>query len=385
MNSYFLCILILLVYLEQLKGFSEEYYDCLDSDNIVNSHSDCTSINIPESEGYKCCSIKVSYESTSSYNCFPIENKYTTSQELLNEYITKKNLAFLFGDTGGKIEIECPNQMKTTENYEKFSDEYLNCYESHKKGVNNENDCTKYEIPTKEGNKCCFLESSQINNDGTIVDDKRCYIIQNEYFKEKKNFSDYLLDESNIKSLDQIINTNITIKCKNYDKFFFQGIYKPFSNNKNKTEPDPTESEKEKSKSKLEAWIIVLIIIGGLIFLIGIGIIFFLAYRKKKIIVPNDEIKSTEKKLTSEIHPLDIQTSSEKQTSSDNQPPSVEKKAKQISNVNRISSVNEKEKQPSSGNRISSVNEKEKQPSSGNRMSSVEKKEKQPSSGNRIS
>ena len=67
--------------------------------------------------------------------------------------------------------------MKAAKNYEKFSDEYLSCYDSHKKGVNNENDCTKNEIPTKEGSKCCFLESSQINNNGTIIDDKRCYII----------------------------------------------------------------------------------------------------------------------------------------------------------------------------------------------------------------
>ena len=119
--------------------------------------------------------------------------------------------------------------MKATENYEKFSDEYLSCYDSHKKGVNNENDCTKNEIPTKEGSKCCFLESYQINNNGTIIDDKRWYIIQDEYFTKEKNFNNYLLDESNIKSLAQIININITtIKCKKYETFFFQGNSKSF-------------------------------------------------------------------------------------------------------------------------------------------------------------
>ena len=137
MNSFFLCFLILLLYLKQLKGFSEEYYECLDSDKNVNYNSDYTSIKIPEYEGYKCCSTKVSYETKIFNNCIPIENKYTISQELLYEYISTRNLASLFGDTGGQIEIECPNEMKATENYEKLSDEYLKCYDSHKKGVNN--------------------------------------------------------------------------------------------------------------------------------------------------------------------------------------------------------------------------------------------------------
>ena len=238
MNSFFIFFLILL-YIKEFQEFSEEYYECLDPDKTINSHSDCISINIPESDGYKCCSTKVSYETKSSYNCIPVKNKYTINQKTLNEYISKSNISFLFGDTGGEIEIKCPNEIKTTEIYEKFSDEYLSCYDNHKKGANDENDCTKIEIPTKEGGKCCFLESSKINNNGTFFDDKRCYIIQDEYFT-KKNFSNYLLDESNIKSLNQIINTNITIKSKNYDTFFFKGISKSFSNNEN--EDDQTES-----------------------------------------------------------------------------------------------------------------------------------------------
>ena len=44
----------------------------------------------------------------------------------------------------------------------------------------------------------------------------------------QKKFNNYLLDDSNIKSLEKIINTNITIKFKNYDLFFFQGISKSF-------------------------------------------------------------------------------------------------------------------------------------------------------------
>ena len=313
MNSFFLCFLILLEYLKQLKGFSEEYYECLDSDKTISSHSGCTSIEIPENEGYKCCSTKVSYKAEVFYNCFPIKSIYTTSKDILYEYISKSNLAFLFGDTGGELEIACPNGIVTTENYEKLSDEYLSCYDSHKKGVNNESDCTKNEIPTREGSKCCFLESSQINNNGTIIDDKRCYIIQDEYFT-KKNFNNYLLDESNIQSLDQIINTNITIKCKNLDTFSFPVSSKSTSNieidddqekpskstsnieiDDDQTKPSKsfssieiddekkTEPESQKGKSKVKIWEIVLIIVVGLIFLVGIGLLIFWLYRKKSI------------------------------------------------------------------------------------------------------
>ena len=330
MNSFFLCFLILLEYLKQLKGFSEEYYECLDSDKTISSHSGCTSIEIPENEGYKCCSTKVSYKAEVFYNCFPIKSIYTTSKDQLYEYISKSNLAFLFGDTGGELEIACPNGIVTTENYEKLSEEYLSCYDSHKKGVNNESDCTKNEIPTREGSKCCFLESSQINNNGTIIDDKRCYIIQDEYFT-KKNFNNYLLDESNIQSLDQIINTNITIKCKNLDTFSFPVSSKSTSNieidddqekpskstsnieiDDDQTKPSKsfssieiddekkTEPESQKGKSKVKTWEIVLIIVVGLIFLVGIGLLIFWLYRKKSIgqneEKASEEIKSSEKK-----------------------------------------------------------------------------------------
>lgn len=277
MNSFFICFLVVLLCGNEIHTFSEEYYECLNPDKTVYSHYDCTLIKIPDSEGYKCCSTKLSYEQKTSYNCFPLENKYATNQELLNDYISKRSIAFLFGKTGGNIEVECPNEVKMTEKYEKISDEYLTCYNNHMKGVDNENDCQKIDIPTKEGRKCCFLESLKKNKEGKMIDDKRCYIIQDEYFTNDKNFSTYLIDESNIKSLDQIMDTNITIKCKNYDTFFFQGTI---------TENDDNDKNNS-GKSKLKAWAIVLIILGCLIVVGGIGIVLFIYIKKKKKIDSN--------------------------------------------------------------------------------------------------
>ena len=313
MNSYFVCLLILLC-AKQLQGISEEYFECLDPEKTVNSHSDCTSIIIPDSDGYKCCSMKISYEKESSYNCFPIENKYMESQEIFKEYMSKSSMALLFRDTGGKMEIECPNEMKITENYEKFSDEYLSCYNSHINGVNNENDCTKIEIPTKEGNKCCFVESSQLNNQGNIIEDKRCYIIQDQYFTKEKNLGNYWLDDSNVTSFDQIVNSNITIKCKNYDTFYFEGKKKEIkSSDSSQTTPTDTSSNNndnndensqyeelekkitsKKGKSGLKAWAIVLIIIASLL-VIGIITTFsVILYRKKK----SASLKSNKNEVT---------------------------------------------------------------------------------------
>ena len=307
MNYFLIYFFILVIFIKQIQGFSEAFYECIDPDRKINSPSDCTSVQIPEEEGFKCCSTKITDENKSTYNCFTLENKYATNQEEFKEYISNRSLAFLFTDTEGQMEIECPNNIKVTENYEKFSDEYLNCYNSYMKGVENENDCTKNNIPSEEGSKCCFLESSQLKNDGKIINDKRCYIIQDEYFTKEKNFGDYLLHESNIKSLDEIINTNITIKCKNYDRFFFQGkskniqlLYPPketyvtyvnssietststdvSSNDNNLIEELPIKKIKIE-KSGVKYWVIILIIFGSII-LIGIIVLISVFYCRKR-------------------------------------------------------------------------------------------------------
>ena len=303
MNYFLIYFFILVIFIKQIQGFSEEFYECIDPDRKINSPSDCTSIQIPEKEGFKCCSTKIIDENKSSYNCFTLESKYATNKEEFKEYISNRSLAFLFTDTGGQMEIECPNNMKLTEIYEKYSDEYLNCYNSYMKGVENENDCTKNNIPSEEGSKCCFLESSQLKNDGKIINDKRCYIIQDEYFTKEKNFNNYLLHESNIKSLDEIINTNITIKCKNYDRFFFQGksvdiqLLSPqketyvkssietstdASSNDNTLIEDLPIRKIKSEKSKVKSWVIILIILGSIILIGIIVVISFFYYRKRK-------------------------------------------------------------------------------------------------------
>ena len=210
-----------LLYIKGFQEYSDEFYECINPDKKVNSPFICTSIKIPEAEGYKCCSMKISYDGNNSYNCFVLENEYTKNQTILEAFALNNSLASLFSSKGGQMEIDCGENIKTIQKYEKMSDEYLNCYKSHINGVDNENDCHKYDIPGKEKSKCCFIESLQKDNEGNIIKDKKCYIINDEYFTKEKNLNNYLLDNFNLKSLDQVKNINLTINCKNYDVFNF--------------------------------------------------------------------------------------------------------------------------------------------------------------------
>ena len=286
-------IIYLLFFLQinNIEGRSEQFNECVDLEKTVYSVSDCTNIKIPDSEGYNCCAMTITFNQESNYSCLALEKKYTTSQEVLNEYISKKNISFLFASVGGKMEIDCGNKLKIRENYKKLSDEYLNCYNSHIKGIDNENNCTQNEIPASEGSKCCFIETSTKSDNGNIINDKRCFMIKNEYFTKNKNLINYLLDESN-NNLDEYSNTNITISCKNYDTFFYSG----FDNNKisyGNSDIEETENidssadfkiinPTSSSKSGLKTWALILIILGGIIF---IGIIIFIVlccFREKK-------------------------------------------------------------------------------------------------------
>jgi len=213
--------------------------------------------------------MKIKYNNNSSYSCLAIENKYTTSQEVLNEYISKTSISFLFSSVEGQMEIDCGNEFKISENYNKLSNEYLNCYDNHIKGIENENDCFKNDIPASEGSKCCFVETSAEDSygNGNIKTDKRCYIIQDKYFTDNKNLSNYLLDESNINNLDEIINTNITIRCKNYDTFSFEGPkqYKKKLNKNNANDENNGESVNSssiKKEPRLFFWLLILVAIG---------------------------------------------------------------------------------------------------------------------------
>ena len=282
---------VLILQIKIVVGRSEEFNECVDPDKTVYSISDCTNIKIPDSEGYNCCAMKITFNQDSSYSCLALEKKYTTNQEVLNEYMSKKNISFLFASVGGNIEIDCGNKLKISENYKKLSDEYLNCYNSNIKGIDNENNCTNNDIPTNEGSKCCFVETSTQSDNGNIINDKRCYLIQDKYFTNNKNLNNYLIDESN-NNLADYKKTNITISCKNYDRFFYSG----FENNINPYDNSDIIGENENydtiedsliyfspssSKGGLKAWAIILIILGGIIFIGAIIVIVICCLKNK--------------------------------------------------------------------------------------------------------
>ena len=111
------------------------------------------------------------------------------------------------------MEINCDNII-SNQKYEKKSEGYLNCYNSHINGINDENDCFKYSIPENERSKCCFLESQQRDDTGNIINDKRCYVIQDEYFT-KDFFEISLKLKSNPKSIAKMIIESISPKDHN--------------------------------------------------------------------------------------------------------------------------------------------------------------------------
>ena len=291
-NSIFFFVLLLL-YVNGLLDNSDEFYECLNPDKIVVSPSECTSIEINETEGYKCCSMKITYEGNSSYNCFPIEIEYTKNKSIFDEYIANNSIASIYTATGGQMEIDCGENLASTQNYEKISDEYLDCYTSHISGVENVNDCHKYVIPEKEKINCCYLESIILVNNSNIITDKKCYLIQDEYLTKENNLSNFLLDNSYIESLDEIKNTNITINCKNYDIFYFTSKFDDIippkdesqkTNNSKDIDNDDNIQIKSKEKdSGISSGAIVGIIIGGLVVLIGIAILSIYCIKKKKI------------------------------------------------------------------------------------------------------
>jgi len=249
-----LIIIFCLLLLKEIIGKSEEYYNCINPENTVLSPSDCISININSLDGYKCCSMKITFEGNEAYNCLTLENKYTISNKTLNEYISKRSFRNLFSTSGGEMEINCGENKIITKNYEKLSNEYNICYHSHINGAENENDCIENDIPVEERSKCCFGEISKIKNNQTI-NDTRCYIIKDEYFSEKNLHKNYLVDELKLTNLDHIENLNININCKNYDIFHF---------------PDNQDNNKDGKGSKI--WIIVIITL-VIIFILVLAII----------------------------------------------------------------------------------------------------------------
>ena len=90
---YFLFLFFLNI--NKLKAHSEEYYECLSPEKYAISPYDCISVQIPEKDGFTCCSMKVTFGTKTSYKCFPLENEYINNNTLFELYVSsKKNLGY---------------------------------------------------------------------------------------------------------------------------------------------------------------------------------------------------------------------------------------------------------------------------------------------------
>ena len=261
--NYFLFYFLLFL-LNVTKEQSNEYYQCINPKRNITSVNACTSITIPD--GYKCCAIKFYMNNSDAYNCIPLEFEYTENEETIKEYFANKSISSLFKFYDGKMEVECGENTKIVQEFKSLSDGYLNCYYNHLKGVSNESEC--YFDIFEEKSKCCYLETVTRNNKSENVSDSRCYLIRDEYFTEQKNLTDFLLEESNKNSLDEIKNIIIKSNCKGYETFYFEGEFEEISKKKNE------------ENSEISAGIIILMVFGCLIGVAGLGFLFI--YCKKK-------------------------------------------------------------------------------------------------------
>lgn len=302
MNALILYFLFLLQ-LKKFKGKSSEYNDCIDPTKTIKNGSSCLDIKIPDSDNYTCCSMKITYNYSSSSNCFALENNYLINQSVLNEYMTERNISSLFNLLGGNFEIDCGNGLKFQEIYQPSSEEYLNCYQYHIQGIENKDSCISIDIP--DGSKCCYIETSTQNNFGDIINDTRCYVIPKKYFEDGKNLENYVLDQSNKDNLNDIENYNITINCKNTEPFNLQNIKKSepiigsdyyeiglISENSESNESNDSNDSNDSSsadrdgKKKSKVGLIMLIVAIFIIILIVISIFIIFYFRKKKTHTP---------------------------------------------------------------------------------------------------
>ena len=122
-------VFISLLYIAfKTKGYilerTNDFYNWINSDIIINSSDYCTSIQIPESDWYKCCSMKIRFKDEDAYNCFALEIEYTKNKTIFDEYINIRSMASAFGMSGGQIEIDCGNNLTNEKNYKTFSNEF---------------------------------------------------------------------------------------------------------------------------------------------------------------------------------------------------------------------------------------------------------------------
>lgn len=282
MNILF--VFLLIFFLEEIQEKSANYYDCINPNRKVFSSTECTSILIPESDGYKCCSMEIAFENKSYYNCFALEIKYIQNKEDLLKYTNKRALSYLFGIVGGYISINCGANFTVEKIYPKYSDSLLNCYNINIEGVINMNDCIENDIPEKEKSKCCYLETNKFYGE-YFIKDKKCLVIDDKYFTKEKKFNDLLLDQLKEENLSRNNITNIFLNCKNYDKCYFQGnmIKNNISKNKNNIDYDTIfEISSSKKDFGIKPWKMVIVIISSFIFFSIIPTLIIFLRKKRK-------------------------------------------------------------------------------------------------------
>ena len=94
-SLYIHFLFFIFVNINQIKTQSEEYLECLRPEKSAVSPFDCISVQIPEEDGFSCCSMKVTLGTQTSYKCFPLENEYINNKTLFELYVSsKKNLGY---------------------------------------------------------------------------------------------------------------------------------------------------------------------------------------------------------------------------------------------------------------------------------------------------
>ena len=169
-------------------------------------------------------------------------------------------------------------------------------------------------FPKMKRVNAAFQKNGKKQKNGTIIDNKRCYIIQDLYFTKNIDLNNCLNDKLENENLEQIYNLNVTVSYKNYDTFNFIGKSgsppplqtSPQSSLNSLTSvpsidetdmesimptssykiihtykiPPITDEHKDKESetihnTKSKTWIIIISIIGGIIFLAIIGLIIY--------------------------------------------------------------------------------------------------------------
>lgn len=327
MNYFFILLISLILHKKYFLKKSNEFYECINPAKQVSNQFECNNIKIPDTDGYKCCSMEVTYKSDTKYSCFAIESEYARNIETLENYITTRSIDAFFESSGGQIVVNCGNLL-FEKTFNKKGNNYLNCYKGHINMVNREDECINNDIPYEDGGRCCFMETDSQNYvTGLKTEDKRCFIINDKYFIDNKILNNFIKEESNIDNLDQIKNTNITIKCKNYETLSYNSIIERNYNSNNTNDIiignnndieifTPTSNNTSSSEKKPGIGVIIIAITLPIIFVIFIvGIVILWLINKeilKKIEKENENNQIQHKDCDQKVTPESAYEKNEK-------------------------------------------------------------------------